>query len=95
MFIHEKTILQIIRYKYGNILLFLYQITDIFYSFMLYSTIKCGASTKSKNAFRFPDRKIYKSPYSSFASKHGHSLIRSHESTFPLPLVSGEKSRCP
>lgn len=66
-----------------------------FFAVLCYIIQISGASTKSKNAFRFPGRKIYKSPYSSFASKHGHSLIRSHGSTTPFPSVSGEKSRCP
>ena len=73
----------------------------IYSKFPTFFTVLCyiiqisGVPTKSKNAFRFSGRNVYKFPYSSFASKHGHSFILSHGSTTPFPFVSGEKSRCP
>ena len=37
----------------------------------------------------------FNSLYSTFASKQGHALMRSHGSTTPLWFRSGEMSRCP
>ena len=70
------------------------------YRISLYSRLPASRTDKPAQGetgytYYYIRKELHRSAYSVFASKHGHSLMRSQLSTMPLPFVSGLMSLCP